>query len=192
MSVQPKEVASQEKELVISVLKGAEAQLERTQEQLKVLAEEVGNYLVNVRSLVSRLEGCSEDSARSFKFDKTKDGWTKLEDVEPRISSVKGLELLSFLKRGESYVNGEAMKRRAEEQKANFGQLDAEWLFEHQDQIPKEFRKYYLAFPGTVWQDPYGDRRVAYLYWSDDQWCLNFSWLGNVWNSDYRLLCLSK
>lgn len=135
----------------------------------------------------------SKPVSTTIKYDKTKDGWTgPLEDVGPRITSVKGLELLPFLKRGESYVNGEVMKKRAEEQNANFGQLDAEWLLEHQSEIPKEFRKYYLAFPGTVRRDSDGSRCVAFLYWSDDQWCLRWDWLGSDWSSGDRLLCLSK
>ncbi len=128
-----------------------------------------------------------------FQFDMTKEGWTgPPEDVDSRINSVSNLELLSFLKPGESYVNGEVMKKRAEEQNANFGQLDAEWLLDHQSEIPKEFRKYYLVFPGTVWQDSSGRRYVAYLSWCDDGWYLVFDWLDCDWDSGSRLLSFRK
>src|SRR3989344_4444850 len=61
-----------------------------------------------------------------------KEGWKLLED-------------------GESSILGEELVVRAREEfKINYGQHDAEWLLEHQDEIPEEFRKYYLVFTGTV------------------------------------------
>lgn len=36
-------------------------------------------------------------------------------------------------------------------------------------------------------RDPNGNRRVAYLYWNDGQWYLNFNWLDNDFNRNYRL-----
>ena len=71
---------------------------------------------------------------------------------------------------------------------ADFGQKHAEALLENQHLIPKEWRGYYLVFPGTVWQDSSGDRDVPCLYWDGGRWRLNFLWLGHDWGSDGRLL----
>ena len=48
----------------------------------------------------------------SFRHDKCKDGWTLSENVSRRLTSVK-IDGVSFLKKGESYINGEEMVRRA-------------------------------------------------------------------------------
>ena len=65
-----------------------------------------------------------------FKYDKTNDGWTLLEDVPfdgkqftPDI--VEFLKPGGLLKSGESSVNGEVMKQRAKELNANLGQRHA-------------------------------------------------------------------
>ena len=72
---------------------------------------------------------------------------------------------------------------------ANMGQLDLEYLLDHQEVIPTEWRgKYYLVAPGTVWQDSDGDLCVPYLDWDEDQWILNFDWRRSDWNGDVRLI----
>ncbi len=185
--------ASVSKELTQSVLIEVSKSVQQMVEQTKAMVEKGSELDLKISELLAQVICGSKAVIKSnFQFDKTKDGWTLLEDVEPRISSVSNLKLLSFLKRGESYVDGEVMKKRAEEEKANFGQKDAEWLLAHQSEIPKEFRKYYLVFPGTVWQDPDGRRCVAYLSWYGGRWCLFFSWLGYGWGSIYRLLSVGK
>lgn len=128
-------------------------------------------------------------NAATFIHDKAKDGWTLLENVGRRITSVRDLELVPFLKGGEDYINGEEMARRARmELDANLGQSDAEYMLEHQDEIPAEFRKYYLVFPGTVWRDADGDRYVPYLRWSGGRWVLRFFWFDGGWHSSVRLV----
>lgn len=74
-----------------------------------------------------------------FKTDKTKDGWELIEDVgfEPVLTSSTQLELVTFFKGNESYINGEVMIERARgELKANLGQQHAEWLFTFPPKIP--------------------------------------------------------
>lgn len=123
-----------------------------------------------------------------LKYDKTKDGWTKLEDV-PFDGKSFVPDIVEFLKPNESSVNGEVMKQRAKELGAHLGQAHAEYLLDHQELIPTEWRgKYYLTFAGTVWQDGFGRRFVAYLYWGGDRWYLHFYWLEDVWFSRDRLL----
>lgn len=36
-------------------------------------------------------------------------------------------------------------------------------------------------------RDPNGNRNVAYLYWNDERWYLNFNWLDNNFNRNYQL-----
>ena len=121
--------------------------------------------------------------------DKTKDGWKLLENTPHRIFSTNDLELVSFLKQGESSINGEEMAQRARvELDANYGQEDAEWLLEHQNKIPAEFREYYIVFTGTIWWGSDVHRYVPYLHWRGGRWYLNFYWIDSVWGSSDRLV----
>ncbi len=126
-----------------------------------------------------------------LKYDKTKDGWTRLEHVE-FYGQPFTPEMVEFLKQGESSVNGEVMKQRAKELNAHLGQGHAEYLLENQHLIPAEYRGNYLVFPGTVWQGSDGDRYVPYLSWDGGRWCLDFDWLGDGWDDDGRLVRLRK
>ncbi len=132
-------------------------------------------------------------TCRSFRHDKTKDGWTLLQDVPQAITSgFFGLELVSFHKPNERNVSGELMASRAIELEANLGQHDAEYLLEHQNKIPAEFREYILVFTGTVWRDSDGDSWVSYFRWSSGLWLLGFHWLKDVVGSQCRLVRLGK
>lgn len=133
-------------------------------------------------------------STPTFTHDKTKDGWTLVQNMtEPVGIYISKFKMVSFLKSGESYIKGEEMRRRAINMKCNFGQTTAEYFLAHQDEIPKEFRKYYLVFPGTVWQYPRGSHGVPCLVWNGYWWNLYFYWLGGGWcGIFYRLLSLCK
>lgn len=127
--------------------------------------------------------------AESFLYDRRNDGLILVEDVPRSITSVRDLELVPFLKGGKNRVNGEEMVLRARgELDANFGQHDAEWVFAHQHEIPPEFRKYYLVFPGTVWRCSDGGRLVPCLRWEGGRWILVFYWLRYDFDSDGRLV----
>ena len=141
------------------------------------------------RHLKSAIEGKFDAvSAPIFVHDKTKDGWKLLENVSRRLTSVRDLELVSFLMGNESSVNGEEVVRRARILDVNYSQEDAEWLLANQNEIPVEFRKYYLVFTGTVWQDSISYRNVSCLGWYGRRWCLLFSWLDDDWYSYGRLV----
>ncbi len=138
--------------------------------------------------LQAAIEGRFGLVAGTFRRDMRKEGWTLLENVPHRLASAK-IGAVSFLKGSESYINGEEMVIRARtEFGANYGQEDAEWLLEHQAEIPVDLQKYYLVFPGTVWQDSRGVRDVPYLDWNGDQWILNFNWLDDDFRSSGRLV----
>ena len=124
-----------------------------------------------------------------FSCDMREEGWILTENVSRNITSIKGLELVQILKPGEDTIGGEEMVHRArKELNANLGQEDAEWLLEHQAEIPKEWRNCYISFPGTVWQGSDGDRYVPYLSWYGGRWYLSFDWLKDDWYSLDRLL----
>ena len=123
-------------------------------------------------------------SAHRFVHDKTKDGWTLIGNTQRHIASVRDLEVVPFLKKGEDYISGEEMLRRARvELDANYDEEDAEYVLEHQYEIPEEFRPYYLIFPGTGWLDLQGIHNVPALYWNDERWNLGFFWLTSGWRS---------
>ncbi|OGY63591.1 MAG: hypothetical protein A3I24_01455 [Candidatus Harrisonbacteria bacterium RIFCSPLOWO2_02_FULL_41_13b] len=128
--------------------------------------------------------------AKPFLQDMTQEGWELLKDVKYEAGEVQ-LELKEFLKPGETSVKGDVMAERAIELNANLGQKHAEYLLENQHLIPVEFRKFYLTFPGTVWQVSDG-RFVPYLYWRGERWFLNFFWLERDWDGLGRLLSLRK
>ncbi len=100
-------------------------------------------------------------------------------------------DLVGFLKSGEMSINGKVMKQRAEKLKANLGQKHAEHLLKRQKLIPKECRKYFLVFPGTVRRHPDG-ARIPYLRWIGTRWCLDFFWLESDWDSQNRLVRYRK
>lgn len=109
--------------------------------------------------------------------DKTKDGWEYLSDVKEPTGEL-ALELVEFLKEGETFIKGEELVKRAKEKHILLGQRHAEALLKNQGAIPREWRKYYLVFPGSVLQGPDGLRCVPYLYCVGSRWCLVFHWLG--------------
>lgn len=126
-----------------------------------------------------------------FTHDKTKDGWVLLEDVPP-IAHPFTLDFVSFLKPGESSVNGDVMRLRAKELNANPGQRDLEWLLENQHLIPESERCHYLVASGTVWQRSGGRRCMPCLGWFVGRWFLGFVWLVRDWRSRGRLVSLRK
>ena len=116
------------------------------------------------------------------------EGWKIIEDIPASLDfEVKDLKLIEFLDEGESYINGEELRKRAKELKANLGIKDCEFVLENQSEIPEELRKYFLVFSGTVLRSPGGNLQVAYLCWLGDCWVLDFRWLGYYFLGFVRL-----
>lgn len=143
----------------------------------------------NFRKLLGLVPNPRNPVASIFTNDKTKEGWTLFKNVSRRITSVRDLELVSFLKKGEYRVKGATVERRAAELNADLGQEDAEYLLEHQDEIPIEFQKYRLIFPGTVWErwDSSGGNALPYIR-GGGWWGLGFGWPTDDFDSNARLL----
>ena len=131
---------------------------------------------------------------QNFKYDYTNNGWNLLENV-PFLGAFIP-EIKRFSKEGEDYVSSKKMRQRAKELNADLGQLDAEYLFQHQELIPKEWREYVLIFTGTVWLDnDSGYCRIPMLQWRDDGgWHLELAWLRDYedWWAPNGRLCSRK
>ena len=146
------------------------------------LGETYEGWIKNKAALKKALQGVlvppPQEAAilAPFKNDKTKNGWTLLEDTPP-IGQSFVPDFVSFLQSGESSINGDVMRMRAKKLNANLGQRDLEWLEANQHLIPESERGHYLVATGTVWQDSDGHRHVPYLRWHDDWWVLSFLWL---------------
>jgi len=120
-----------------------------------------------------------------FGFDKSKDGWTLVENAA--CSGTETLELVAVLREDESFVDGDTLLERAREQGNRAGQLHAEQLLRQQDEMA-EWREYYLVFPGTIWRRPRGSLCVPYLVWGGERWWLGWRWLDYDWARDVRLV----
>ncbi|MFA4999679.1 MAG: hypothetical protein WC519_03075 [Parcubacteria group bacterium] len=123
-----------------------------------------------------------------FDIDKTKDGWKLLEneasDIPAKIGRLR-LELAEVFYRNESHISGEQLRMRAKYLRANHGQRLAELLLRNQSQIPKEWGKYSLVFPGTIWQDLQGHQIIPFMYCNymgDERWSLGFGHLNRDWD----------
>lgn len=124
------------------------------------------------------------------KHDLIKEGWALIEDVVDVIESINDLEPVSFFTNDKRFIGGETLQQIAKKIGGNFGHNQAEYLFNHRDEIPGDWSQNYFVFPGTVWRDTVGDLRVLCLDWMDGQWSFGFDWLGYDWNSPIgRLVC---
>jgi hypothetical protein len=130
----------------------------------------------------------------NFRFDKRKDGWGLEEDVV----TLATLRLDSLLREGESSLAGYTIRERdkedAEEKGVCAGQLQAEWMLEHQDKIPVEWRSFYLVFTGTVWCSPGGNPYVSYMFWGSGEWHLRWVSFGrrDRYDDNFCLVRLGK
>ncbi len=134
--------------------------------------------------------------APNLRHDKRREEWELLEHVARTIASAVAIEPVPFLCDGEGSILGYDMLGRARYDTlligTNLGQEDAEFLLEHQREIPAELRQFILVFPGTVWRRPGGNLYVPCLRWLGGRWRLNWDWLEYRWHSHCRLLRLPK
>lgn len=114
-------------------------------------------------------------------------GWKLIEDAGSPIGTIE-LELNEFLLEGEDYVKGDVMRERARKFGFVLGERHARALLARQNEIPESWRKFYLVFPGTVWQDGRGSLGVPGLDWDGGQWVLDFDWLEGGFSSDDRVV----
>jgi len=110
-----------------------------------------------------------------------------MEDIGPEKRS---FEACAFLLDGETSVIGHTMiERTAGMSGKACGQDDGQYLLDNQQDIPSEFRKFYLVVQD--WRHPDGSDDVCYLYWGgySRQWFRDWDWLGGGdWSGDGRVL----
>lgn len=117
--------------------------------------------------------------------------WGVIQDVFPVLTTnieIANLQFACFLKGVETSIGGETLRWRAKELGGDLGLADAKHLLNHQDEIPEEWRGYFIVFPGTVLSEPGGRRLVPIMFWLGDRWHLYFLWLFNEWVGRDRLI----
>ena len=83
-------------------------------------------------------------------------------------------------------------KAGAEKKGALAGQLHAERMLRHQENIPVECRQFVLVFGGTVCRDDAGDLCVMCLRWSHTEWQIDECWLRVMFDFHHRLVRINK
>jgi hypothetical protein len=81
--------------------------------------------------------------------------------------SIKGEDLLTLIKKEKIPV-------------LNSNVLD--YLLEHKDEIPEEWKGKRIYFWGTIFRRSGGDRDVRYLAWDGSDWDDHSRWLGHDWD----------
>jgi len=118
-------------------------------------------------------------------------GWRLKEDTV-RTPSPRAIELAPFFREGEEpgMTDGEELVRRARNRGINHGQEDMLWLLKKEREIPAKFRKFRLAFPGTIWEDNLGHRRIAVLAYTqhNKRWAMSWDYLENKCRKFTRLV----
>lgn len=129
-----------------------------------------------LRGLLGDVEaGGSIDPSAPFQNDKATEGWELLVDQpEPDRISADSIELAIFIEEGQPDLIGEDMVEHVLAIKSKLGQRHAEYLIDHQQVIPEEFRRYSVIFPGTVWTDSVGNHYVPYIRYRQEVWTLDF------------------
>ena len=133
----------------------------------------------------------SGEVGSTLAHDKTKDGWALVEDaVEPASVSGETIELTPFKADDEEDLYGEEVVERVLALDGMLGQRHAEYLLAHPDEIPEEFQRYSLIFPGTVWRSPEGNHQVPCANWRQGTWELTFGIVEGGFDASDRLVRL--
>ena len=122
----------------------------------------------------------------SLKNDKAATGWTLLEDAtEPGSISAETIAVNPILEDGMDLLGDEMVEFVEKLDVPKLGQRHAEYLVEHQDEIPEAWRRNSLVFLGTVWLGQEGNHHVPCLSFYQGEWELTFGILeGGVESRD--------
>jgi len=141
-----------------------------------------------------------------FQHDMHRKDWRLIENTnETQLFLPNRLDLVTILEEGEDFIDAGELVERAKKLNANLGQSQAEFLLEHQQEIPMAWSHfpspaflehlrempeelYYLAFPGTLWnRNGYcGFPVLAKKFgWP---WAFEFWWFGDSVSRNFRLL----
>ena len=124
-----------------------------------------------------------------FKYNKIEQKWTLIENVkEQEILPPDQLNLTTPFIDQEKCIFGRELIKRAANTKCNFSQYQAEYLLDHQEQIPMDWRPYCIIFPGTIWADSANRKNVPYIVYKRTGWELSYYWVESPFASASRLL----
>ncbi|MCH7654369.1 MAG: hypothetical protein IIC95_00070 [Chloroflexi bacterium] len=135
--------------------------------------------------------GGGSQIAGTFEHDKTKDGWVLVGDVtEPSTIAGDVIEITPFKAEGEEDLFGDEVVERVLALEGVLGQRHAEFLLAHPGEIPEEFQRYSLIFPGTIWRSPEGNHQVPCANWRQGAWELTFGIVEGGFDAGDRLVRL--
>ncbi len=128
--------------------------------------------------------------------DLRKEGYKLQRYGTPKIASKDGvgrLSLREIVSSGKDGFDGEYLVAQSGHNLSiDFNQTDAEFLLEHQSQIPQSWRGRSIVFPSTIWLDKNkegrGSRFFPYITWRDSCWELHFILVSDNMSSNFRLL----
>ena len=110
-----------------------------------------------------------------LKNDQTKEGWNLIEDVtEPVEISGETIQTRSLIEDGGDDLFGDEVVEKVRAIESRLGQRHAEFFLEHPGQIPVEYQKYMLVFPGTIWFGTDSNHQVPCLTYRQGEWSLIF------------------
>ncbi len=122
-----------------------------------------------------------------LKNDKADDGWELVRDaIDPEVISVADIDMAPFAEGMEELI-GEPMVELIMGTPGLLGQRHAEYTLDRQEQLPEEFQRYSLVFPGTVWRSQDGNHQVPCLVWRQGTWGLIFGILEGGFDSRDRM-----
>lgn len=108
-------------------------------------------------------------------------GLTVAHDVNPSDFNLGDLEPVHVLEHGEECIDAETLCGRAIALNACMGLVDAKKILDNQTELPAEFARKRLVFPGTVVEDANGDLRYPCLYYGDGSWNMSFDLTDLEW-----------
>lgn len=124
-----------------------------------------------------------------FVHDQTRESWELVEDVD--FIGNENLELVQLLEGIEEFLSSDILLERSKKE-SRAGQRHAERLLLQQQDIPKEWRAFWLIFPGTVWRNANNISFMPYMRWAGRRkgWIFGFDWLDSslIFNASIRLV----
>ncbi|MDO8467148.1 MAG: hypothetical protein Q7S83_03370 [bacterium] len=192
------------KELAMSVLKGAEAELAKAETEVRKVASEILKSRGAIQTLLARIENPKSEHTASksliVNYDKpisqliSEAGFSYVNSdiTEKHFNKEKtgGTEVLEC----KMYHFGRNMSSDdviAEMKRDGFEQASLKALLHYQLAHPDEHKQYPIVGLRNPWRDSYGYRYVPYLYWNDDR-KLYLYWCGYDWNGHYRFLAVRR
>lgn len=108
------------------------------------------------------------------------DGWTIESHEKMGKIDVTKLALHLAPQQESGWINGLELNKSLKGKGLNATVLD--YLLEHPDLIPEDWKEKYVYFHGTVYRDSGGDLCVRYLYFIGGHWQAGSDWLGYDWD----------